>query len=100
MTARRHRPLGAAALAAAAPLQQNGAGAPTREQRRKRAGKVIVGGALLIALASGGIGGALGTYPERNGGVGTVSCRRPARKRLERAPGSVAGPPPAPCARW
>ncbi|MGW7279518.1 trypsin-like peptidase domain-containing protein [Streptomyces sp. NPDC054844] len=80
-----------AASAAAAPLQQNGAGAPTREQRRKRAGKVIVGGALLIALVSGGIGGALGTYLERNGGVGTVELPQAGREAAERAPGSVAG---------
>ncbi|GAA5208454.1 trypsin-like peptidase domain-containing protein [Streptomyces thinghirensis] len=80
-----------AASAAAAPLQQNGAGAPTREQRRKRAGKVIVGGALLIALVSGGIGGALGTYLERNGGVGTVELPQAGKEAAERAPGSVAG---------
>lgn len=80
-----------AASAAAAPLQQNGAVAPTREQRRKRAGKVIVGGALLIALVSGGIGGALGTYLERNGGVGTVELPQAGREAAERAPGSVAG---------
>ncbi|MFE6590184.1 trypsin-like peptidase domain-containing protein [Streptomyces sp. NPDC057781] len=80
-----------AASAAAAPLQHNGAGAPTREQRRKRAGKVIVGGALLIALVSGGIGGALGTYLERNGGVGTVELPQAGKEAAERAPGSVAG---------
>ncbi|MFE1024225.1 trypsin-like peptidase domain-containing protein [Streptomyces sp. NPDC058818] len=80
-----------AASAAAAPLQQNSAGAPTREQRRKRAGKVMVGGALLIALVSGGIGGALGTYLERNGGVGTVELPQAGKEAAERAPGSVAG---------
>ncbi|MFJ8144080.1 S1C family serine protease [Streptomyces sp. NPDC096048] len=80
-----------AASAAAAPLQQNGAVAPTREQRRKRAGKVIVGGALLIALVSGGIGGALGTYLERNGGVGTVELPQAGKEATGRAPGSVAG---------
>ncbi|MFB7088087.1 trypsin-like peptidase domain-containing protein [Streptomyces sp. NPDC056296] len=80
-----------AASAAAAPLQQNGAVAPTREQRRKRAGKLIVGGALLIALVSGGIGGALGTYLERNGGVGTVELPQAGKEAAERAPGSVAG---------
>ncbi|AQS71955.1 protease [Streptomyces pactum] len=79
------------AVSAAAPLQHNGAAAPTREQRRKRAGKAIAGGALLIALVSGGIGGALGTYLERNGGVGTVELPQAGKEAAERAPDSVAG---------
>ncbi|MGC9499904.1 trypsin-like peptidase domain-containing protein [Streptomyces sp. WG7] len=80
-----------AAPVAAAPLQHSGAAAPTREQRRRRTRTMIVGGALLIALVSGGVGGALGTYLERNGGVGTVELPQAEKETVERAPDSVAG---------
>uniref|UniRef100_UPI0004C67064 S1C family serine protease n=1 Tax=Streptomyces sp. NRRL B-1347 TaxID=1476877 RepID=UPI0004C67064 len=54
----------------AAPLQQTGAAVETREQRRKRGRRVLVAGAALIALVAGGIGGAVGAYLEREGGIG------------------------------
>ncbi|WP_411576166.1 S1C family serine protease [Streptomyces mutabilis] len=79
------------AASAAASLQQSGAAVPTRDQRRRRARKAIVGGALIIALVSGGIGGALGTYLERNGGIGTVELPQAGKEAAERAPDSVAG---------
>ncbi|WCN03090.1 S1C family serine protease [Streptomyces sp. M92] len=79
------------AASAAASLQQNGAAVPTRDQRRRRAGKVILGGALVIALVSGGIGGVVGAYLERNGGVGTVELPQAGKESAERAPDSVAG---------
>ncbi|MFH8978064.1 trypsin-like peptidase domain-containing protein [Streptomyces sp. NPDC017890] len=80
-----------AAPAAAAPLQHSGTVAPTREQRRRRARKALAGGALLIALVSGGVGGAMGAYLERNGGVGTVELPQAGKEAVERAPDSVAG---------
>jgi putative serine protease PepD len=63
---------------------------PAREPRR-RARKLIVAGALVVALVSGGIGGAVGVHLERNGGVGTVELPQAGRESVERAPDSVAG---------
>ncbi|MFD5129913.1 S1C family serine protease, partial [Streptomyces olindensis] len=74
-----------------APLQQNGAAVPTTEQRRKRGRKALVGGAVLLALVSGGIGGAIGTYLERNGGVGTVELPQAGKEAAGRDADSVAG---------
>ncbi|WP_443333925.1 trypsin-like peptidase domain-containing protein [Streptomyces sp. CB02414] len=79
------------AASAAASLQQNGAAVPTRDRRRRRARKTLVGGALVIALVSGGIGGVVGAYLERNGGVGTVELPQAGKESAERAPDSVAG---------
>ncbi|MFF6810277.1 trypsin-like peptidase domain-containing protein [Streptomyces sp. NPDC012403] len=77
-----------AAAAAAAPLQQAGHVVVDRKRRR---GRVLVGAALLLALVSGGIGGIVGTYLERNGGVGTVELPQAGKEASGRAPGSVAG---------
>ncbi|MFK0067594.1 trypsin-like peptidase domain-containing protein [Streptomyces sp. NPDC091046] len=68
-------------------------GAADGEPRRRRrpAAKVLVGGALLIALVSGGIGGAVGAHLERNGGVGTVELPQAGPESAERDPDSVAG---------
>ncbi|MFJ6913939.1 trypsin-like peptidase domain-containing protein [Streptomyces sp. NPDC101133] len=63
--------------------------APKRQGRR--AARTLVGGALLIALISGGLGGAVGAYLERNGGMGTVELPQAAPEAAERAPDSVAG---------
>ncbi|MFH9816474.1 S1C family serine protease [Streptomyces sp. NPDC017230] len=80
-----------AAAAHAAPLQHSGAVAPTPVRRRRRARTAAIGGAVLIALVSGGVGGAMGTYLERNGGVGTVELPQAGKEAAERAPDSVAG---------
>ncbi|WP_328411018.1 trypsin-like peptidase domain-containing protein [Streptomyces violaceus] len=80
-----------AAPAAPGPLQQNGAGVPSTEQRRKRGRKALVSGAVLLALVSGGAGGAVGTYLERNGGVGTVELPQAGRESAGRDADSVAG---------
>ncbi|MFF9758450.1 trypsin-like peptidase domain-containing protein [Streptomyces caelestis] len=77
-----------AAAASAAPLQQTGQSVTGRKRRR---GRVLVGAALLLALVSGGIGGIVGTYLERNGGVGTVELPQAGEEAPERDPGSVAG---------
>ncbi|MFI2376012.1 trypsin-like peptidase domain-containing protein [Streptomyces sp. NPDC018964] len=77
-----------AAAAATAPLQQTGHVVADRKQRR---GRVLVGAAVLLALVSGGIGGIVGTYLERNGGMGTVELPQAGKEASGRAPGSVAG---------
>ncbi|MEU5140190.1 trypsin-like peptidase domain-containing protein [Streptomyces sp. NPDC021139] len=75
--------------AASAQLQDAAHRAPGR--RRRPAAKALVGGALLIALVSGGIGGAVGAHLERNGGVGTVELPQAGPEAAERDPDSVAG---------
>ncbi|MFJ9583263.1 trypsin-like peptidase domain-containing protein [Streptomyces acidicola] len=77
--------------AASGPLQQNGAAVPSKDQRRKRARKVLVLGALVLALGAGGIGGAIGSYLERNGGIGDVELPQGGDDAKGRAPDSVAG---------
>ncbi|MFJ7044713.1 trypsin-like peptidase domain-containing protein [Streptomyces sp. NPDC101112] len=72
-------------------LQQNGAGVDDMARRRKRGMKVLVLGAVLIALVSGGVGGAVGAYLERNGGVGEVELPQADGGTTGRAPDSVAG---------
>ncbi|WP_395574366.1 trypsin-like peptidase domain-containing protein [Streptomyces sp. BK79] len=64
---------------------------PAAREPRRRARKLIVVGALVVALVSGGIGGAVGVYLERNGGVGTVELPQAGQEAVERAPDSVAG---------
>ena len=61
------------------------------ERPRRRTTRTLVGGALLIALVSGGLGGAVGAYLERNGGMATVELPLAAPEAAERAPDSVAG---------
>ncbi|MFI8830275.1 trypsin-like peptidase domain-containing protein [Streptomyces afghaniensis] len=73
------------------PLQQNGAGVLSTEQRRRRGRKALVGGAVLLALVSGGVGGGIGTYLERNGGIGTVELPQAGKEPAGRDADSVAG---------
>lgn len=52
----------------------------------------IVGGAVVVALVAGGIGGGIGMYLERDGGVaGRVTLPQAGAGSADRAPGSVAG---------
>ncbi|MFI6930467.1 trypsin-like peptidase domain-containing protein [Streptomyces sp. NPDC050287] len=74
-----------------APLQQTGAAVSTKEQRRKKGRRVLVGAAVLLALVSGGVGGAVGAYLERNGGIGEVELPQVGPGPSGRAPDSVAG---------
>ncbi|MEU6574360.1 trypsin-like peptidase domain-containing protein [Streptomyces sp. NPDC046805] len=80
-----------AAPAAAVPLQQNGAVVLSDEQRRRRARKALVGGALALVLASGGAGGVMGAYLDRNGGVGDIQLPQAGREATGRPADSVAG---------
>ncbi|MFJ4078825.1 trypsin-like peptidase domain-containing protein [Streptomyces iakyrus] len=88
----RYDPWAAPAVAGGhGPLQQNGAAVLSTEQRRKRGKKSLVLGAVLLALVSGGIGGVVGTYLERNGGVGTVELPQAGKEAAARDADSVAG---------
>ncbi|MFI8166924.1 trypsin-like peptidase domain-containing protein [Streptomyces sp. NPDC085931] len=78
-------------LQQAGPLQQTGAPGPGSGQRRGRGRKTLVLGAVVLALVSGGIGGLVGTYLERNGGVGTVELPQAGKEAAGRDADSVAG---------
>ncbi|MGW6545837.1 S1C family serine protease [Streptomyces massasporeus] len=88
----RYDPWAAPAVAGVhGPLQQNGAAVLSTEQRRKRGKKTLVLAAVLLALVSGGFGGVVGTYLERNGGVGTVELPQAGKEAAARDADSVAG---------
>ncbi|MGW0531746.1 trypsin-like peptidase domain-containing protein [Streptomyces sp. NPDC003032] len=74
-----------------APLQQTGAVPPASEERqRTRARRIIVVGVALVALVSGLIGGALGSYLERNR-VDAIELPQTDPESKDRPRGSVAG---------
>ncbi|MFP3992634.1 trypsin-like peptidase domain-containing protein, partial [Streptomyces sp. E11-3] len=69
-------------------LHPTGAGpAPVRKPRR---GALLVG-ALAIALVAGAVGGGIGAYVERNGGITDVRLPQAGKEDKGRAPESVAG---------
>ncbi|MFD5201743.1 trypsin-like peptidase domain-containing protein [Streptomyces sp. NPDC058375] len=59
-------------------------------RRKKRRGGAFMG-VLLLALVASGIGGGVGAYIERNGGLTTVELPQAGRDNGDRAPDSVAG---------
>ncbi|MFB8020210.1 S1C family serine protease [Streptomyces rubiginosohelvolus] len=59
-------------------------------RKKKRRGGAFVG-VLLLALVASGIGGGVGAYIERNGGLTTVELPQAGRDNGGRAPDSVAG---------
>ncbi|MER5359873.1 trypsin-like peptidase domain-containing protein [Streptomyces sp. NPDC002785] len=59
-------------------------------RRKNRRGSLLVG-AVLLALVAGGIGGGIGGYIERNGGLTQVELPQTGRSSGGRAPDSVAG---------
>ncbi|MER6156118.1 trypsin-like peptidase domain-containing protein [Streptomyces sp. NPDC001868] len=70
------------------------AGAGVSQQsggRRRGRGRVLLVGALVIAVVAGGVGGAVGAYLERNGGVGAVELPQASDGVTGRAADSVAG---------
>ncbi|MFE3517017.1 trypsin-like peptidase domain-containing protein [Streptomyces sp. NPDC059166] len=71
------------------PLSHHGQG-PDARPRRSRRGAALAGAALL-ALVAGGIGGGIGAYVERNGGLTTVELPQSDGDAGGRAPDSVAG---------
>ncbi|WP_406506944.1 trypsin-like peptidase domain-containing protein [Streptomyces sp. NBC_00212] len=60
------------------------------EPRKPRRGALLVG-AVLLALVAGGIGGGVGAYVERNGGITSVKLPQSGKEPQGRAPDSVAG---------
>ncbi|MFJ9625951.1 S1C family serine protease [Streptomyces sp. NPDC101181] len=64
-------------------------GAEPGRKKRRRGGAFA--GVLLLALVASGIGGGVGAYIERNGGLTTVELPQAARDGGDRAPESVAG---------
>ncbi|MGW2045429.1 trypsin-like peptidase domain-containing protein [Streptomyces sp. NPDC001858] len=73
------------------PFQQTGAGVDTEAERRRQVRRRLAGGALALALVSGGLGGAVGTYLERNGGLNPVRLPQASAEPTGRAADSVAG---------
>ncbi|WP_407700347.1 trypsin-like peptidase domain-containing protein [Streptomyces beihaiensis] len=67
-----------------------GAAAP-RKQRAGLTRRGMVVGAVLLALVAGGIGGAIGSYVERNGGTGDVELPQAGAESTHRDPDSIAG---------
>ncbi|MFG2626922.1 trypsin-like peptidase domain-containing protein [Streptomyces sp. NPDC048473] len=59
-------------------------------RKKNRRGSLLVG-AVLLALVAGGIGGGIGAYIERNGGLTQVELPQTGRSSGGRAPDSVAG---------
>ncbi|MEU6957964.1 trypsin-like peptidase domain-containing protein [Streptomyces sp. NPDC045714] len=59
-------------------------------RRKKRRGGAFMG-VLLLTLVASGIGGGVGAYIERNGGLTTVELPQAGRDNGDRAPESVAG---------
>ncbi|MEW2059933.1 trypsin-like peptidase domain-containing protein [Streptomyces sp. NPDC007002] len=64
-------------------------GAETGRKKKRRGGAFA--GVLLLALVASGIGGGVGAYIERNGGLTTVELPQAGRDNGDRAPDSVAG---------
>ncbi|MFQ6850915.1 trypsin-like peptidase domain-containing protein [Streptomyces sp. 35M1] len=64
-------------------------GAEPGRKKRRRGGAFA--GVLLLALVASGIGGGVGAYIERNGGLTTVELPQAGRDNGDRAPDSVAG---------
>ncbi|MER5403308.1 trypsin-like peptidase domain-containing protein [Streptomyces sp. NPDC002769] len=77
--------------AAPGPLQQNGAAVGTGRRPRGRARRALALGAVLIAVVSGGVGGAVGAYLEHNGGRGDIELPQAAKEAPGRPADSVAG---------
>ncbi|MFB7827084.1 S1C family serine protease [Streptomyces hydrogenans] len=63
---------------------------PPPPRKKSRRGLALVG-ALAFALLTGVIGGGVGAYVERNGGIGTVELPQAEAGSADRAPNSVAG---------
>ncbi|MEU2506828.1 trypsin-like peptidase domain-containing protein [Streptomyces sp. NPDC007863] len=63
---------------------------PPPARKKSRRGLALVG-ALAFALVTGVIGGGVGAYVERNGGIGTVQLPQSEAGTTDRAPDSVAG---------
>ncbi len=74
-----------------APLQHTGAATPTHQQRRNRTRRLLVVSGLVLALVSGGVGGVVGAYLERDGVGGDVVLPQAGVEGGGRAVEGVAG---------
>ncbi|MFJ8657705.1 S1C family serine protease [Streptomyces sp. NPDC093795] len=72
------------------PWGAGGAGLPPAPAKKSRKGLAVTG-ALVFALVTGVIGGGIGAYVERNGGLTTVELPQADAGDTDRAPESVAG---------
>ncbi|MFB7374849.1 trypsin-like peptidase domain-containing protein [Streptomyces sp. NPDC056222] len=63
---------------------------PPAKRRRSRRGLALTG-ALVFAMITGVLGGAVGAYVERNGGISTIELPQAGPEDSGRAPDSVAG---------
>ncbi|MET9438699.1 trypsin-like peptidase domain-containing protein [Streptomyces sp. NPDC006551] len=72
------------------PWSSPGSLAPVAAKPRRRRAIGLVG-ALVLALTTGVLGGAVGAYVERNGGITTVELPQAGPENSGRAPDSVAG---------
>ncbi|MGW9453574.1 trypsin-like peptidase domain-containing protein [Streptomyces sp. NPDC055632] len=84
------RPQGPAPWGQYDPWGVGGPALPPAPAKRSRKG-LAVAGALVFALFTGVIGGGIGAYVERNGGISTVELPQAAAEDTGRAPDSVAG---------
>ncbi|NGO81104.1 PDZ domain-containing protein, partial [Streptomyces sp. YC504] len=71
-------------------LQSDGSAGPPKRKRKSRKGLLVLG-AIALSLVTGGIGGGIGAYIERNGGVTEVELGQAGEESKGRAPESVAG---------
>ncbi|MER6708621.1 S1C family serine protease, partial [Streptomyces fumanus] len=77
--------------AAAGPTGPAGHGGTVAPRGRGRTRRTLAGFAVLLALVSGTVGGLVGAYLERNGGLGTVELPQAGKEPAGRDPDSVAG---------
>jgi putative serine protease PepD len=75
----------------AGPGRRAGSESPGEARRRRRTRGKLVGGALALALVSGGIGGAVGTRLERNGGLHPIQLPQASAQPAGRPVDGVAG---------
>ncbi|MGW6293203.1 trypsin-like peptidase domain-containing protein [Streptomyces sp. NPDC055058] len=80
-----------AASAASAPLQVSGPAEDTERGRRKLRARIIFVAVIVFGLLCGLVGGLVGAYLERNGGVGGVELPQAGKEAADRDPDSVAG---------
>ncbi|MCX5267046.1 S1C family serine protease [Streptomyces sp. NBC_00199] len=73
------------------PWQHSGAEVLAAGERRRWVRRQLVAGALAVALVSGVLGGAVGVYLERNGGLDPVRLPQASAEPAGRAADSVAG---------
>src|SRR5690606_41986819 len=77
--------------AASAPLRVSGPAEDAERGRRKLRARIILVAVIVFGLLCGVVGGLVGAYLERNGGVGGVELPQAGKEAADRDPDSVAG---------